>query len=132
MADRKLGLGTGIQDHRLGLPGVVLPSPEILSADPFNLGKPGCNPPLKDLESHRPSGHEQDDPSHQDGEDDDDEEELDPAAHSSPLKKTEGQDPKPGAEYREIAACPPSPPVRPLRPLRPLLSSHLTRPRGFP
>src|SRR6476661_3425904 len=119
MADRKLGLGTGIQDQRLRLTGVVLPSSEILSTDPFDLGKPGCNPALKDLESHRPSGHEQNDPSHQDRQDDDDQEELEPAAHGSPLKKTEGRDPKPDAEYRGIASSPPSPPSLPFPPSPP-------------
>jgi len=58
MAYRKLGLGTSIQDQGLRLPGVVLPAPEILGADPFDLGEPGRNPALKDLESERPSGHE--------------------------------------------------------------------------
>src|SRR6185312_3274227 len=130
MADRKLRLGTGIQDQRLRLTGVVLPSSEILSADPFDLGKPGCNPALKDLERHRPSGHEQDDPSHQDRQDNDDEEELEPAAHGRPLKKTEGRDPKLGSECRRRNIVPSSPPSPPS--LRPLLSSQLTRPRDLP
>src|SRR3954465_904408 len=81
MANRKLRLGTGIQDQGLRLSGVVLPAPEILGADPFDLGKPGCNPALKDLEGHWPSGHEQNDRPHQDRQDNDDEEERAPAGH---------------------------------------------------
>src|SRR6185295_7007560 len=119
MADCKLGLGTGIQDQRLRLPGVVLPPSEVLSADPFDLGKPGCNPALKDLERHRPSSHEQDDPSHQDRQDNDEEEELEPAAHGSPLKKTERRGPKLGSEYRGIASSPPSLPSPPFPPSPP-------------
>jgi hypothetical protein len=81
MTDRKLRLGTGIQDQGLRLAGVVLPSPEILGADPFDLGKTGSNAALKDLEGHGSSGHEQDDRSHQDRQDNDEEEELEPAGH---------------------------------------------------